>query len=54
MASLPWVPSPRFVGEGKEGGNVNQHTVILLMGAIVLFIVLAVLLPIFQLDQFNG
>lgn len=28
--------------------------IILLMGAIVLFIVLAVLLPIFQLDQFNG
>jgi general secretion pathway protein F len=28
--------------------------IILLMGAIVLFIVLAVLLPIFQLDQFTG
>ncbi|HSW93269.1 MAG TPA: GspH/FimT family pseudopilin [Gammaproteobacteria bacterium] len=21
---LPWVPSPRFVGEGKEGGNVDS------------------------------
>lgn len=31
-----------------------EPAIILLMGAIVLFIVLAVLLPIFQLDQFNG
>jgi general secretion pathway protein F len=31
-----------------------EPVIILLMGAIVLFIVLAVLLPIFQLDQFNG
>jgi len=31
-----------------------EPAIILLMGGIVLFIVLAVLLPIFQLDQFNG
>lgn len=31
-----------------------EPAIILLMGAIVLFIVLAVLLPIFQLDQFTG
>lgn len=31
-----------------------EPAVILLMGAIVLFIVLAVLLPIFQLNQFSG
>lgn len=31
-----------------------EPVIILLMGAIVLFIVLAVLLPIFQLDQFTG
>ncbi len=31
-----------------------EPAIILVMGAIVLFIVLAVLLPIFQLDQFNG
>src|SRR3990167_11414750 len=31
-----------------------EPAIILLMGAIVLFIVLAVLLPIFQLDQFAG
>jgi len=31
-----------------------EPAIILIMGAIVLFIVLAVLLPIFQLDQFTG
>lgn len=31
-----------------------EPAIILVMGAVVLFIVLAVLLPIFQLDQFNG
>ncbi len=31
-----------------------EPAIILIMGGIVLFIVLAVLLPIFQLDQFNG
>lgn len=31
-----------------------EPAIILVMGAIVLFIVLAVLLPIFQLDQFTG
>ncbi len=31
-----------------------EPMIILLMGAIVLFIVLAVMLPIFQLDQFTG
>ncbi len=31
-----------------------EPAIILVMGGIVLFIVLAVLLPIFQLDQFNG
>ena len=31
-----------------------EPIIILIMGAIVLFIVLAVLLPIFQLDQFTG
>lgn len=31
-----------------------EPAIILIMGAIVLFIVLAVLLPIFQLNQFNG
>lgn len=31
-----------------------EPAVILLMGAIVLFIVLAVLLPIFNLNQFTG
>lgn len=31
-----------------------EPAIILIMGAIVLFIVLAILLPIFQLDQFTG
>lgn len=31
-----------------------EPVIILIMGAVVLFIVLAVLLPIFQLDQFTG
>jgi general secretion pathway protein F len=31
-----------------------EPAIILIMGAVVLFIVLAVLLPIFQLDQFTG
>jgi general secretion pathway protein F len=31
-----------------------EPAIILVMGAIVLFIVLAVLLPIFQLDQLTG
>ena len=31
-----------------------EPAIILIMGAIVLFIVLAVLLPIFQLNQFTG
>ncbi len=31
-----------------------EPAIILLMGVVVLFIVLAVLLPIFQLNQFTG
>ena len=31
-----------------------EPMIILIMGAVVLFIVLAILLPIFQLDQFVG
>ncbi len=38
----------------ETGLALFEPAIILVMGAVVLFIVLAVLLPIFQLDQFTG
>ncbi len=38
----------------ETGLTLFEPMIIMIMGAVVLFIVLAILLPIFQLDQFTG